>query len=112
MKSEYIFKLNIATYLEYERLTQESYLSIDYSNVDSVKKLMYSCINANNEFPYTYNEFMKLKDKFILPYVNLFKIELKKLQQYNKEEVQESTEENTEPIFIREIVPILVKNCN
>ena len=111
-------KLNINTFFTYERLTNKSFNSIDYSSQDDAEKLLYCCFVANNKYKITldnFNKMLKEDEQFAGIITALFQEEIEFSQQFKhyKEDIQ-SEQSNTETnnYYIKDLIPLLVINCN
>lgn len=107
-------KINIKTFLNYEKLTKKSFTNVDYSNEEDLTLLLYSCFIANNNYKFTLESFISFlgnNKSFADTITNSFKEEVEFSKQFLTESTEESTS-STEDYYIKDVIPILVMNCN
>lgn len=116
-------KLNIKSIINYERLTGKPFSEFNGSEEDVVP-LLYCMLVANNDFKRTYQETVKFlftDEKFVdeinsrLQQIFLFESQFFNNQDINKEIPTENNTQNKEEsnkVFIHQLVPILVMDCN
>lgn len=122
-KLNFNLKLNIKSIIYYERLTGKPFSTFT-GNEEDVIPLLYCMLVANNDFKRTYEETIKylFTDEKFVGEINsrLQKIFLFESQFFEKEEVDEklpsqidtSNKEDTNKVYIYQLVPILVMDCN
>lgn len=120
-KLNFNLKLNIKSIIYYERLTGKPFSEFK-GNEEDVVPLLYCMLVANNDFKRTYEETIKylFTDEKFVDEINLRlqKIFLFESQFFNKENKEIPTEINTQnkeesnKVFIHQLVPILVMDCN
>lgn len=122
-KLNFNLKLNIKSIINYERLTGKPFSEFNGSEEDVVP-LLYCMLVANNDFKRTYQETVKFlftDEKFVdeinsrLQQIFLFESQFFNNQDINKEIPTENNTQNKEEsnkVFIHQLVPILVMDCN
>ena len=78
-------KINIKTFLIYEKITNQSFNHIDYSNPDNLGTLLYSCFIANNDYKLTqdsFNSFISNNKKFADKITTAFQEEIEFTKQF------------------------------
>lgn len=108
-------KLNIKTFATYERLTGKSFNSINYNDQEEILNLLYACFIANNTYKINRETFVELinKNKKISKQItDLFKQETDFIKQFNNQEEDSEPTGEKGNYFIKDIIPILVMNCN
>lgn len=121
-KLNFNLKLNIKSIIFYERLTNRPFSTFTGSEEDVIP-LLYCMLVANNDFKRSYEETIKylFTDEKFVEQINsrLQKIFLFESQFFNKENKEIPTEINTQnkdeeqsKVFIHQLVPILVMDCN
>lgn len=122
-KLNFNLKLNIKSIIYYERLTGRPFSTFTDSEEDVVP-LLYCMLVANNDFKRTYEEtiqYLFTDEKFVeqinnrLQKIFLFESQFFNNQDINKEiptEINTPNKEDTNKVFIHQLVPILVMDCN
>lgn len=122
-KLNFNLKLNIKSIIFYERLTGKPFSTFNGSEEDVIP-LLYCMLVANNDFKRTYEETIKYlftDEKFVeeinsrLQKIFLFESQFFNNQDINKEiptEINTPNKEDTNKVFIHQLVPILVMDCN
>lgn len=122
-KLNFNLKLNIKSIIYYERLTRKPFSEFK-GNEEDVVPLLYCMLVANNDFKRTYEETIKylFTDEKFVEEINsrLQKIFIFESQFFNKEEENKEiptennpqNKEDTNKVFIYQLVPILVMDCN
>lgn len=106
---------NIKALLLYERLTGESFFSIDYEDSEQFKKLLYCCLISGSVTKYTYEVFENMinSSKKI---ASVLMNEFKEIIEFNKQFISDIANQNknnqSESSKLADIIPILVKDCN
>lgn len=122
-KLNFNLKLNIKSIIFYERLTGRPFSTFT-GNEEDVIPLLYCMLVANNDFKRSYEETIKylFTDEKFVEQINsrLQKIFLFENQFFNKEEenkeipteIDTPNKEESNKVFIHQLVPILVMDCN
>lgn len=118
-KLKYILKLNIKSLILFERLTKTPFQKFNGS-IEQVIPLLYCLIIANNDFKETYEDTITylFSDEAILKDLsNKLEKLLKFEEQFgiqNNENINEGivASEEVKPIYISQLIPILVSDCN
>lgn len=106
---------NIKALLLYERLTGESFFSIDYEDSEQFKKLLYCCLISGGVTKFTYEVFENMinSSKKI---ASVLMNEFKEIIEFNKQFISDIANQNksnqSESSKLADIIPILVKDCN
>lgn len=120
-KLDYKFKLNIKSIILYERLTNESF-SLFKPDVEKVIPLIYCIIAGNNDISFTLEEAVELlfsDEKFMKDLTKKLESQLKFQSQFSsmnfyQDEMDVKSDEKKDtdkPVFISQLVPILVSDC-
>ena len=122
-KLNFNLKLNIKSIIYYERLTGKPFSTFT-GNEEDVIPLLYCMLVANNDFKRSYEETIKYlftDEKFVeqinsrLQKIFIFESQFFNNQDINKEiptEINTPNKEDTNKVFIHQLVPILVMDCN
>ena len=122
-KLNFNLKLNIKSIIYYERLTGKPFSEFK-GNEEDVVPLLYCMLVANNDFKRTYSEtiqYLFTDEKFVeqinsrLQKIFLFESQFFNNQDINKEipsQIDTPNKEDTNKVFIHQLVPILVMDCN
>lgn len=121
-KLKYDLILNIKSLILFERLTKTAFQKFN-GTIEQVLPLLYCMIVANNDFKETYENTIKYlfsDEKFLKELSDRLEKLLKYEEQFNisvgnmtKEETADiNTDKEDKPIFISQLIPILVSDCN
>lgn len=122
-KLNFNLKLNIKSIIFYERLTGRPFSTFT-GNEEEVIPLLYCMLVANNDFKRTYEETIKYlftDEKFVeeinsrLQKIFIFESQFFNNQNINEEiptEINTPNKEESNKVFIHQLVPILVMDCN
>ena len=122
-KLNFNLKLNIKSIIFYERLTGRPFSTFTDSEEDVIP-LLYCMLVANNDFKRTYEEtiqYLFTDEKFVeqinsrLQKIFLFESQFFNKEEENKEiptEINTQTKEASNKVYIYQLVPILVMDCN
>ena len=122
-KLNFNLKLNIKSIIFYERLTGRPFSTFT-GNEEEVIPLLYCMLVANNDFKRTYEETIKYlftDEKFVeeinsrLQRIFIFESQFFNNQNINEEiptEINTPNKEESNKVFIHQLVPILVMDCN
>lgn len=124
-KLDYTLKLNIKSIVLYERLTNQSFSSFK-PDIDNVLPLIYCMLVANNDFTSTFEEaveYLFSDEKFLSDLTRKLESLIKFQSQFSstnfyqeeiekfKEEKKKDKDNPEKPIFVSQLVPILVSDC-
>lgn len=121
-KQKYDLKLNIKSLVLFERLTKTSFQNFN-GTIEQIIPLLYCMLVANNTFKETYENTIKylfsdekflkvLSDKLekLLKYEEQFNASIENIIKENAVEL--NVEKENKAIFISQLIPILVSDCN
>ena len=123
---DYKFKLNIRSIVLYERITGESF-SLFRADVERVIPLLYCIIAGNNDISFSYQdaiEYLFSDEEFMKDLSKKLEDSLKYQSQFTnstsykdelddqvEKEKKEDTGDPEKPVFISQLIPILVSDC-
>jgi hypothetical protein len=121
-KLDYKFKLNIRSIILYEKLIGESF-SLFKPEIEKIVPLLYCIIAGNNDISFSYEdaiEFLFSDEVFMKDLSRKLEDSLKFQAQFTnttsyKDDIEKNKndkkEESYKPVFISQLVPILVSDC-